>query len=273
MNALPRTQHLQVVTPAQTDAPLIVFDQVALDFGAVRIINRLSFSMRRGEFVCVIGPSGCGKTTLLRLLTGLVKPSAGEVRRNGTPITGPAHDVAIVFQDYAKALLPWRTVAGNVSLALEAAHVAKSERADRIRHLLAKVGLAQHADKYPGQLSGGMQQRLQIARCLAQEPAVLLMDEPFGALDAFTRDEMNLLLLRLWSETDKTIVFVTHNISEAIFLADRVVVMTPRPGRVARVYDIDLPRPRITSQVRYEPQFIELSKHIWDDLRQEVVLA
>jgi len=270
MNALPRTQHLQVVTPAQTDAPLIVFDQVALDFGAIRVINRLSFSMRRGEFVCVIGPSGCGKTTLLRLLTGLVKPSAGEVRRHGTPIAGPAHDVAIVFQDYAKALLPWRTVAGNVSLALEAAHVAKSERADRIRQLLAKVGLGQHADKYPGQLSGGMQQRLQIARCLAQEPAVLLMDEPFGALDAMTRQTLQDEMLQLVQESGTTVLFITHDLEEAIYLGDTVLALRAAPGErssLAQTFEVNLPRPRDQLSTREEPEFLRLRRAAFDHVK------
>jgi NitT/TauT family transport system ATP-binding protein len=270
MNPLPRTQLLQVVTPVQTDAPLIVFDQVALDFGAVRVINRLSFSMRRGEFVCVIGPSGCGKTTLLRLLTGLVKPSAGEVRRNGTPITGPAHDVAIVFQDYAKALLPWRTVAGNVSLALEAAHVAKSERADRIRQLLAKVGLAQHADKYPGQMSGGMQQRLQIARCLAQEPAVLLMDEPFGALDAMTRQILQDEMLQLVQESGTTVLFITHDLEEAIYLGDTVLALRAAPGErssLAQTFEVKLPRPRDQLGTREEPEFLRLRRAAFDHVK------
>ena len=270
MHALPRTQHLQVVTPAQTDAPLIVFDQVALDFGAVRVINRLSFSMRRGEFVCVIGPSGCGKTTLLRLLTGLVKPSAGEVRRHGAPITGPARDVAIVFQDYAKALLPWRSVAGNVSLALEAAHVAKSERADRIRHLLAKVGLAQHADKYPGQLSGGMQQRLQIARCLAQEPALLLMDEPFGALDAMTRQTLQDEMLQLVQESGTTVLFITHDLEEAIYLGDTVLALRAARGEgssLAQTFEVTLPRPRDQLSTREEPEFLRLRRAAFDHVK------
>ena len=271
MNALLRTtQHPQVMTPAQADAPLIVFDQVALDFGAVRVINRLSFSMRRGEFVCVIGPSGCGKTTLLRLLTGLVKPSAGEVRRNGTPITGPAHDVAIVFQDYAKALLPWRTVAGNVSLALEAAHIAKSERADRIRQLLAKVGLSQHADKSPGQMSGGMQQRLQIARCLAQEPAVLLMDEPFGALDAMTRQTLQDEMLQLVQESGTTVLFITHDLEEAIYLGDTVLALRAAPGErssLAQTFEVKLPRPRDQLSTREEPEFLRLRRAAFDHVK------
>jgi NitT/TauT family transport system ATP-binding protein len=263
-------QHLQVVTPSQADAPLIAFDQVALDFGAIRVINRLSFGMKRGEFVCVIGPSGCGKTTLLRLLTGLVKPSSGEVRRNGVPITGPAHDVAIVFQDYAKALLPWRTAAGNVSLALEAAHVAKSERADRIGRLLAKVGLAAHADKYPGQLSGGMQQRLQIARCLAQEPALLLMDEPFGALDAMTRQTLQDEMLQLVKESGTTVLFITHDLEEAIYLGDTVLALRAAPGEqssLAQTFDVKLSRPRDQLGTREEPEFLRLRRAAFDHVK------
>jgi NitT/TauT family transport system ATP-binding protein len=210
--------HMTPNSNALTTEPIIEFDNVGLDFGTHRVINGLNFHMRRGELVCVIGPSGCGKTTLLRLLTGLIKPSTGQVRHRGKPVEGPARDVAIVFQDYAKALLPWRTVAGNVSLALEAAQVPKAERADRIHLLLGKVGLAQHAEKFPGQLSGGMQQRLQIARCLAQEPAVLLMDEPFGALDAMTRQALQDEMLQLVQAAGTTVLFITHDLEEAIYL-------------------------------------------------------
>jgi NitT/TauT family transport system ATP-binding protein len=252
------------------EAPLIVFDKVALDFGPRRVINALSFDMRRGEFVCVVGPSGCGKTTLLRLLTGLVKPSAGEVRRDGHPVTGPARDVAIVFQDYAKALLPWRTVAGNVSLALEAAKVPRAERADRIAALLAKVGLAAHADKFPGQLSGGMQQRLQIARCLAQEPALLLMDEPFGALDAMTRQSLQDEMLKLVKETGTTVLFITHDLEEAIYLGDTVLALRANPGEqtsLAQRFDIALPRPRDQLATREEPEFLRLRRLAFDYLQ------
>jgi NitT/TauT family transport system ATP-binding protein len=242
-------------------APLMVFDQVALDFGERRIINQLSFSLAAGEFACVIGPSGCGKTTLLRLLTGLVQPSAGVVRRGGVPVTGPAADVAIVFQDYAKALLPWRTVAGNVSLALEAMQVPKAERADIIHQLLTKVGLAQHAQAYPTQLSGGMQQRLQIARCLAQKPALLLMDEPFGALDAMTRQILQDEMLQLVREAGTTVLFITHDLEEAIYLGDTVLALRAQPGEQSSLAErlvVDLPRQRDQLTTRESPEFLAL---------------
>ena len=171
-------------------APLIAFREVDLAFGDHLVLGKLSFAIRRGEIVCVVGPSGCGKTTALRVAAGLIAPTRGEVAFAGAPVRGPRRDVAIVFQDYSKALLPWRTAAGNVSLALEAMGTPRSERAGRIAALLQRVGLPGHADKYPSQMSGGMQQRLQIARCLAQEPAALMMDEPFGALDAMTRQTL-----------------------------------------------------------------------------------
>ena len=249
---------------------MIEFDQVTLDFGARRVINQLSFSMRRGEFVCVIGPSGCGKTTLLRLLTGLVKPSAGVVMRGGKPVTGPAHDVAIVFQDYAKALLPWRTVAGNVSLALEAAKLPKPQRAERIHDLLAKVGLDAHADKYPGQLSGGMQQRLQIARCLAQQPAVLLMDEPFGALDAMTRQTLQDEMLALVQAEGTTVLFITHDLEEAIYLGDTVLALRADPGQassLAQTFAVTLPRPRDQLLTREQPEFLRLRRAAFDHVK------
>ncbi len=272
MSALPRPgpAHVAVASPADA-VPLIVFDRVALDFGPRRIINDLSFTMKRGEFVCVIGPSGCGKTTLLRLLTGLIKPSGGAVQRGGCAVTGPAHDVAIVFQDYAKALLPWRTVAGNVSLALEAAKIPKAERAVRIQTLLTKVGLAMHADQYPNQLSGGMQQRLQIARCLAQEPAVLLMDEPFGALDAMTRQTLQDEMLQLVAGTGTTVLFITHDLEEAIYLGDTVLALRANPGpssSLAQRFDVNLPRPRDQLGTRELPEFLRLRRQAFEHMKE-----
>jgi NitT/TauT family transport system ATP-binding protein len=208
--------------------------------------------VRDGEFVCILGPSGCGKTTLLWAMSGLHPLTRGQVLLEGTPVTGPRPaEIGMVFQD--ANLLPWRNLRQNLEFPFE----IKRRKPDdvRIAKLLVETGLVGFDKAYPRELSGGMQQRASIVRALAQDPAVLLMDEPFGALDAFTRDEMNLLLLRLWTETQKTIVFVTHNIGEAIFLADRVVVMTSRPGRVAHVYDIDLPRPR-EIEMTFEPSFI-----------------
>ncbi len=255
--------------PAGAEA-LIVFDHVALDFGVRRVVNDLSFSMRRGEIVCVVGPSGCGKTTLLRLLTGLLAPSAGSVLRQGRPVRGPSHDVAIVFQDYAKALLPWRTVAGNVSLALEAMKVPRRERAPRIAALLGQVGLAAHADKLPAQLSGGMQQRLQIARCLAQQPALLLMDEPFGALDAMTRQALQDEMLQLVQLTGTTVLFITHDLDEAIYLGDTVLALRANPGArssLAETFAIPLPRPRDQLGTREDPEFLRLRRRAFDHLQ------
>jgi NitT/TauT family transport system ATP-binding protein len=255
---------------AAADAPLIEFDEVGLDFGATRVINRLSFSLRRGEVVCVIGPSGCGKTTLLRLLTGLIQPSAGEIRRDGAAISGPARDVAIVFQDYARALLPWRSVAGNVSLALEAAGMPKSQRGERIERLLVQVGLAAHADKFPAQLSGGMQQRVQIARCLAQEPALLLMDEPFGALDAMTRQTLQDEMLQLVAASATTVLFITHDLDEAIYLGDTVLALRANPGplsSLAQAFAVPLPRPRDALATREAPGFLRLRRAAFDHVR------
>jgi NitT/TauT family transport system ATP-binding protein len=226
--------------------------------GSVHALEDVSVDVRDGELVCVLGPSGCGKTTLLWAMSGLHALSRGRVLLDDTAVTGPRPlEIGMIFQD--ANLLPWRNLRQNLEFPFE----IKKRKPDhgRIATLLAETGLDGFEKSYPRELSGGMQQRASIVRALAQDPAVLLMDEPFGALDAFTRDEMNLLLLRLWSETDKTIVFVTHNISEAIFLADRVVVMTPRPGRVARVYEIELPRPR-TIEMTFEPSFISLVQEI-----------
>lgn len=263
-------------TEASGNAPassnLITFDKVCLDMGGRRIINDLDFSIEKGSFVCVVGPSGCGKTTLLRLLSGLVKPSFGEVLRAGEKVTGPSRDVAIVFQDYSKALLPWRNVAGNVSLALEAMKVPRGARPDRIKELLAKVGLTNHAEKYPSQLSGGMQQRLQIARCLAQEPSVLLMDEPFGALDAMTRQALQDEVAKLVEESGSTVMFITHDLEEAIYLGDRVIALRPNPGRnvssLAQSIAIPLPRPRDQLTTRENTEFLRLRRELFDFIQE-----
>jgi NitT/TauT family transport system ATP-binding protein len=226
--------------------------------GPVRALEDLSIDVHEGELVCVLGPSGCGKTTLLWAMSGLHALTDGQITLGGEPITGPRPaEIGMIFQD--ANLLPWRNLRQNLLFPFEIKRRKPDHR--RIASLLEATGLAGFEKSYPRELSGGMQQRASIVRALAQDPAVLLMDEPFGALDAFTRDEMNLLLLKLWSETGKTIVFVTHNISEAIFLADRVVVMTSRPGRLAHIYDIDLPRPR-TVEMTFEPGFIEMIQEI-----------
>jgi NitT/TauT family transport system ATP-binding protein len=226
--------------------------------GPVRALESFSVDIAEGEFVCILGPSGCGKTTLLWAMSGLHELTRGSILLDGRPVTGPRpNEIGMIFQE--ANLLPWRSLRQNIRFPFEIKRKAVDE--SRIDVLLEQTGLAGFESAYPRELSGGMQQRASIVRALAQDPAVLLMDEPFGALDAFTRDEMNLLLLRLWAESGKTIVFVTHNISEAIFLADRVVVMTPRPGRLARIFAIELPRPR-TIEMTFEPAFIEQIQEI-----------
>ena len=226
--------------------------------GPVNALEDFSVDIRDGELICILGPSGCGKTTLLWAMSGLHALTRGQVRLDDQPIAGPRpREIGMIFQD--ANLLPWRNLRQNIEFPFEIKRETKDE--ERIAGLVEVTGLGGFERAMPRELSGGMQQRASIVRALAQDPAVLLMDEPFGALDAFTRDEMNLLLLNLWSETGKTVVFVTHNIGEAIFLADRVVVMTSRPGRLARIYDIDLPRPR-TIEMTFEPAFIGLIQEI-----------
>jgi len=226
--------------------------------GPVHALEDFSLEVTSGELVCILGPSGCGKTTLLWSMAGLHALTRGEILVDGTPVTGPRPgEIGMMFQD--ANLLPWRNLLKNIEFPFEIRKRPGSD--ERIEMLLREVGLDGFEKSYPRELSGGMQQRASIVRALAPDPGVMLMDEPFGALDAFTRDEMNLLLMRLWSETSKTIVFVTHNISEAIFLADRVVVMTPRPGRLARIFEIELPRPR-TVDMTFTTDFIELIQEI-----------
>ncbi len=238
-------------------------ENVDLSYGAKLVLNDINLEINKGEIVSVVGPSGCGKTTSLRVLAGLVRPTGGNIFYEGTPLNGPRRDIAIVFQDYGKALLPWRTAYQNVSLALETMGVDRSERPDRINSLLQLTGLGIHADKYPSQMSGGMQQRLQIARALAQEPSVLLMDEPFGALDAMTRQTLQDELLTLSAETGATIYFVTHDLEEAAYLSDRVVGLLPNPGRVGKIFDVPLSRPRNQLTTRESPEFLHLRHELY----------
>ena len=247
--------------------PLIAFTGVSLAFAGKTVLENVGLSIAKGEIVCIVGPSGCGKTTALRLASGLLAPTGGAVAFNGEPLHGPRRDVAIVFQDYGKALLPWRTAAGNVSLALEAAGTPRRQRPERIAALLAKVGLPHHADKYPSQMSGGMQQRLQIARCLAQDPIALMMDEPFGALDAMTRQDLQDELLNIVAASGATVFFVTHDLEEAIYLGDRVIGLLPHPGRVGVEMTIDLPRPRHQVATREAPEFLRLRRELYDFIK------
>ncbi len=218
----------------------------------IQAMAGVSFTVQPNEFLAVIGPSGCGKTTLLRIIAGLIQPSSGRVVVNGQEVMRPVPGVGMVFQ--RPVLLPWRTVVDNVLLPVEFLRLDKRSYVDKARDLLQLTGLAGFENRMPYELSGGMQQRAAISRALIHEPSLLLMDEPFGALDALTRDVMNLELARIWQERRKTIVFITHSIAEAVFLADHVLVMTPRPGRIAAHLQIDLPRPRKLS-IRYSPEF------------------
>jgi NitT/TauT family transport system ATP-binding protein len=211
--------------------------------GLVQGVKEARFSIEQSEFLCLVGPSGCGKSTLLNIIAGFLTPTGGQIRIGGQPVTGHGMDRGVVFQDFAQ-LFPWRTALGNVTFGLEMKGVPKQEREEIAREQLRLVKLEKFANSYPHHLSGGMQQRVAIARALAYNPAVLLMDEPFAALDALTRDEMQRLLAEVWRETHKTVIYVTHNVAEAVYLADRVVVMSPHPGTVKAEIKIPLPRPR-----------------------------
>jgi NitT/TauT family transport system ATP-binding protein len=236
--------------------------------GPVHALDAIDLSVRNQEFVCLLGPSGCGKSTILGLTAGLTKPSSGTVTINDQSIetARKAHRIGLVFQD--AVLLPWRTVAENVSLPLEVLGVSKSARASQIKSVLDLVKLDGFERRFPHELSGGMRQRLGIARALSFDPQVLLMDEPFGALDAITRDKMSIELLRIWEQRQKTVLFVTHSIGEAVFLSDRVVVMTPRPGRIAAIVDNPLPRPRPLA-MRDSTEFLAMSRRLRDILESE----
>jgi NitT/TauT family transport system ATP-binding protein len=243
--------------------PLIVLADVAKTYrtrdGEVESLKPLTFDIADGEFLAIVGPSGCGKSTLLKMVAGLLPASQGRITLNGKEVRGPPDDVGIVFQ--SPVLLAWRGVLANVMLQIEMRHLPREKYLPKARALLRMVGLEDFERKLPWQLSGGMQQRASICRALVHDPAVLLMDEPFGALDAMTRERMNLELQRIWSETRKTVLFITHSIPEAVFLADRVLVMTERPGAIAAIYDVPLPRPRSLA-VMGDPGFTALTQTI-----------
>ena len=233
-------------------------------------IDDVTLDVRDGEFLVLVGPSGCGKSTLLDLLGGLTLPSSGRILLDGREVTGPGLDRGVVFQQYA--LLPWRTARGNIEFGLEAKGVGRRDRATQANHFLELVGLSAFGDRYPHELSGGMKQRVAIARSLAFDPEVLLMDEPFAALDAQTRETLQDELLRIWRATGKTIVFITHGIDEAVYLGQRVAVMTTRPGRVKSVVEVDLD-PAEVDDIRSDPRFGAYRHLIWSQLRDEVVEA
>ena len=230
--------------------------------GEIPGVAGVSFNIEASEFLCIVGPSGCGKSTLLNVIAGFLPPTAGEIRIGGKTVSGHGSDRGVVFQDFAQ-LFPWRTAQRNVEFGLEMKGMATAERVKTARRFLALVNLETFAGAYPHELSGGMQQRVAIARALAYNPSVLLMDEPFAALDALTRDEMQKLLVDVWSQTRKTVIYVTHNVAEAVYLADRIVVMTPHPGTVKADVRVALSRPRDPLSIA----FLEYQKEIVGHLR------
>jgi NitT/TauT family transport system ATP-binding protein len=232
--------------------------------GLVALYN-ISLSIRNNEFVSLLGPSGCGKTTLIRIVAGLLPADRGEVVVNGQGVTAPGRERCMVFQQFG--LLPWRTVLSNVEFGLEIEGTPKEERRQIAERYLELVGLKGFENYYPHQISGGMQQRVGIARALSKKPDILLMDEPFGAVDAQTREQLQEELLKIWAQTDTTVVFVTHSIDEAVYLSDRVVVMHARPGRIKEEVAVDLPRPRWEGDVKADPRFAQLRSHLRESLR------
>ncbi|MBZ9964694.1 ABC transporter ATP-binding protein [Mesorhizobium sp. BR1-1-2] len=260
----------------------IRLDGVSKSFGgsaSVVAVDSLSLDIRAGEFMAIVGPSGCGKTTVLNMLAGLDRPTSGTMSLNGRPIEGPGAERGVMFQDYA--LFPWRTVRGNVEFGLiygpAGRGLSPTQRADRVNRTVEMVGLTGSEDKYPHQLSGGMRQRVALARLMANEPEILLMDEPLAALDAQTRVILQDELLRIWGQDRpatqrRTVVFITHAIDEAVFLADRVAVLSSHPGRLKQVIDIDLPRPR-GDETRRSGDFARLSQSIWELIREEAYRA
>lgn len=250
----------------QSHKPAVVVDHVSKEYAPHRgeqttvALTDTSIEIGNGEFVCLVGPSGCGKTTLLRAIAGLTTPSSGSIRVNDVEVTGPGPDRAMVFQE--SALLPWRSVRRNIAYGLEMRRRPRREIAAEVAKLIDLVGLTGFESALPHQLSGGMQQRVNVARALAVNPSVLLMDEPFAALDAQTREMMQLELLRIWREYRRTVVFVTHQIEEAVFLGDRVAVMAARPGRIIEIVEIPFPRPRVFD-IKHDQSFIEIVAHIW----------
>ena len=246
-------------------------ESVTVDYrrpgATVRVLDRVSFRVRPGEFVSIVGPSGCGKSTLLKTLAGLNRAGEGTVRVGGQAIDGPHPTIMYLFQDYAKSLFPWKTVEGNVLFGLRHGNSPQakgsSEEAERCRSFIADVGLEGFESSHLWELSGGMQQRVAVARALASEPTILLMDEPFGSVDALTRQSLQDLLLGIWHRTQISIVFVTHDIEEAVYLADRVVVLGPRPTQVAEELDIGLPRPRSQLTTRRSARFLDHRDHLF----------
>jgi NitT/TauT family transport system ATP-binding protein len=236
---------------------------------ATRAIGEVTFDVSDREFVCVVGPSGCGKTTLLKCIAGLLRPSHGEVLLRGRRVTAPPPELALVFQEYSRSLMPWTSVRNNVLLPLRHKKLARAQRASLVEEALGAVGLTRFIDHYPWQLSGGMQQRVAIARALAYQPQILLMDEPFASVDAQTRGDLEDLVLRVRDDFEVTILFVTHDIDESVYLADRVVVLTHAPTEVKDVVPVDLPRPRDQIATKELPEFAHLRAHVYRHIKRE----
>ena len=236
---------------------------------ATRAIGNVSFSVERGEFVCVVGPSGCGKTTLLKCVAGLLRPSEGEVLLHGRRVTGPPEEMALVFQEYGRSLMPWTSVRNNVLLPLRHKKLSRSERMRLVGEALSAVGLEGFVDHFPWQLSGGMQQRVAIARALAYQPSILLMDEPFASVDAQTRGDLEDLVLRVREEFGVTIVFVTHDIDESVYLSHRIVVLTHSPTEVKEILPVGLPQPRDQIATKELPEFAHLRAHVYRLIKRE----
>ena len=234
----------------------------------VEALRDITLTVDAGQFVCVVGPSGCGKTTLLRCLGGLLPPTSGEVKVDGVPVTGPPDGLAIVFQEYGRSLFPWLRVAENVELPLKSKGLATAERRRLVGESLAAVGLADAGKAYPWQLSGGMQQRVAIARGIAFQPRVMLMDEPFAAVDAQTRADLEDLVRTVWKQFGMTMLFVTHDIDEAVYLGERVVILSASPTHVLEDLDIDLPADRDQLETRSEPRFVELRTHVYARIQE-----
>jgi NitT/TauT family transport system ATP-binding protein len=248
---------------------MLRIENVVKAYGDTQAIADVGFEVSEREFVCVVGPSGCGKTTLLKIMSGLLAPTAGRVLLDERPVTEPPEEMALVFQEYSRSLMPWMSVRSNVVLPLRHKRLDKAERTRLVEEAVEAVGLTRFIDRYPWQLSGGMQQRVAIARSLAYQPQILLMDEPFASVDAQTRADLEDLILQVRERYDVTIVFVTHDIDESVYLSDRIVVLGPSPTSVREILDVDLPRPRDQVETKELPQFAHLRAHVYRLIKRD----
>jgi NitT/TauT family transport system ATP-binding protein len=253
-------------------APHLSIANVSMNYhtanrGNLLALDKISFAVRTGEFVSIVGPSGCGKSTLLYIVAGLLRATSGQVLAKGVPVNGPSPDRGVVLQNFS--IFPWRRVLENVAYGPEMSGAGKTESRAQAMKFLRLVGLADFADYYPRELSGGMKQRVAIAQMLACNPSVFLMDEPFGALDALTREILQDQLLQLWEQDRKTVLFVTHSIDESVLLSDRIIIMGPRPGHIKQIVDVDLPRPRHSAEIRALPEFARLRNIVSASIRED----